>query len=370
MKIALVHDYLNEYGGAERVLSALADIWPEAPIYTAFYRHGSAAYEQFKERDIRVSWAHYIPGFAEKLHSPLRFLAPHIWQSFDFSGFDAVISSSSWYITKGINVPQCTLHVSYIHTPPRFLYGYSTSIQYQRYPLIKLYAALVNKGLRQFDYESAQTVDVLVANSKEVQNRIKKFWRRDSTVIYPPVESNNFQFSINKNRKNYYLTGGRLVGPKHFDLAIRAANELKLTLKIFGTGPEEAKLKVLAGPTVELVGKVDDVALSELYAGAAAFVALADDEDFGITPVEAMMAGTPVVAYWGGGYQESVIEGETGVFVNELTTAAVKQGMERITDFQFSISKIQNHAQKFSKERFMKEVKQLVETEWEKKRAA
>jgi glycosyltransferase involved in cell wall biosynthesis len=327
MKIALVHDYLNEYGGAERVLEALAELYPNAPIYTAFYKKGSPAHEQFKHRDIRVSWAHYIPGFISKLHSPLRFLTPQIWESFDFSAFDVVISSSSWYITKGVRVPSTSLHVSYIHTPPRFLYGYETSMNWRKHWWIRMYAAVVNKELRQYDYATAQRVDVLVANSQEVRGRIAKFWRRDSEVIYPPVAIYNNQAANLHRKGDYLLTGGRLVGPKHFDIAIQAANALSISLKVFGVGPEEERLRVLAGPTVEFLGKVGETELVDLYTHAQAFITLADDEDFGITPVEAMMCGTPVVAYWGGGYKESVVEGKTGTFVHELTCQAVENGI-------------------------------------------
>ncbi len=368
MRIALVHDYLNEYGGAERVLEALAELYPKAPIYTAFYRNGSAAYERFKHRDIRVSWAHYIPGFATKLHSPLRFLTPAIWSSFDFSDYDVVISSSSWYITKGVKVPKSSLHVSYIHTPPRFLYGYETSMNWRKHWWIRVYAGIVNKELRQYDYQTAQAVDVLVANSKEVQRRIEKFWRRGSVVIYPPVGIEKIEDrSWKLEERNYFLTGGRLVGPKHFDVAIQAATELKLALKVYGTGPEERSLKALAGPTVEFLGKVSETELTALYSQAKAFIVLADDEDFGITPVEAMMTGTPVVAYWGGGYKESVVEGKTGTFVKELTIKAVCDGIRKLEAGSWKLEEIRRYAEKFSKERFMKEMTALVEREWKKK---
>ncbi len=370
MKVALVHDYLNEFGGAERVLRVLAEMYPEAPIYTAFAVKGSAAYEKFSDRKIVESWVAKIPGFAKKLHSPLRFMAPLIWKSFDFSGFDVVISSSSWYMTKGIQVPQKTLHVSYIHTPPRYLYGYSTSVQLQKYRLVRWYAMVVNYFLRQYDFASAQKVDVLVANSLEVQGRIKKFWRRESQVIYPPVEIVKHEARGKKREgEEYFLTGGRLVGPKHFDVAIEAANRLHVALSVFGRGPYESHLRSMAGETITFRGKVNEQELADLYAGAKGFIALATDEDFGITPVEAMMCGTPVLAYRGGGFVESVVEGETGEFVDELTPEAVMKGIKKIESSNYSKEKIKKQADKFSKERFVKEIEQLVETEWKKKHA-
>lgn len=374
MKVALVHDYLNDYGGAERVLEVLAEMYPEAPIYTAFFRRGSSAYERLKHRDIRVSWAHHVPFFARKLHSPLRFLAPQIWRSFDFSDYDVVISSSSWYMTKGIRVPNTTLHVSYIHTPPRYLYGYDTSINWRKYWPVRVYAAIVNKELRQFDYMTAQTVDVLVANSKNVRKRIAKFWRRESEVIYPPVEVRGIDNRLQGIEKgDYLLVISRLVGGKGLGLAVEAANQLHMPLKVVGTGAgwghEERDLRALAGPTVEFLGHVSDDKLGALYAGAFAFLALAKDEDFGITPVEAQLAGTPVIAYRGGGYLETIIEGETGIFFDELTAQSLVKGIEMCKSISFERSKIRLHAQKFSKERFVKEMEALVDREWEKKSA-
>lgn len=366
LRVALVHDYLHEYGGAERVLEALCEMYPRAPIYTAFLVRDSVAAERFRGKKIVESWAARIPGFKRKLHSPFRFLAPLIWSSFDFSGFDVVISSSSWYMTKGIVVPKNVLHVSYVHTPPRYLYGYATSVNYRKNRLITIYAGIVNTCLRQYDYETAQKVDVLIANSQEVRRRIKKFWRRESRVIYPPV---SIKAVDSGQKENYLLTGGRLVGPKHFDVVIRAANELKLNLKVFGSGPEEKRLRHIAGSTIEFLGKVDEPALARLYSRAKGFIALADDEDFGITPVEAEMAGTPVLAYRGGGYTESVVEGKTGVFVEDLSVKAVVEGLQQLGKHRWNVDEIQQQGQKFSKSRFVKEIKQLVDQEWKKKHA-
>src|SRR3989338_7153929 len=166
MKIALVHDYLGEFGGAERVLLAMSEIWPSAPIYTAFYREGSPAWERFKGKDVRVSWAHRIPGFATKLHSPLRFLAPAIWNSFDFSNYDVIIGSASWYVTKGFTKKapsarsgQCAIEICYCYTPPRWLYGYQTSTEWQRYAPVRAYGAIVGFFMRHYDWEASQRVN-------------------------------------------------------------------------------------------------------------------------------------------------------------------------------------------------------------------
>lgn len=364
IKVALVHDYLNEFGGAERVLSTLAEMFPEAPIYTAFYKKGSLAHQRFVHRKIISSWAQNIPGFVAKLHSPLRFLAPWIWNSFQFRGYDVVISSASWYVTKGINVPKSTLHISYVHTPPRYLYGYQTSIEWQKYWLVRQYAKVVNHFLRLYDFESAQKPDVLVVNSINVQKRVQKVYRRDSLIMYPPVDLPSVQFA---RRGDYYLVISRIVGGKGLMLAVEAANHMRVPLKVVGTGAgwgrEEERLKTMAGNTVQFLGHVDDAELSRLYAGAKAFLALAEDEDFGITPVEAMGAGTPVVAYRGGGYKETIIDGETGVFFDELSTGSLIAAMKKLEAVEISEERCRQRAQDFSKRVFVEAMSKLIDRE-------
>ena len=282
MKIALVHDYLGEFGGAERVLLALSDMWPDAPIYTAFWRPGDA-WNRFKHRDVRVSWAHAIPFFATKLHSPLRFLAPAIWNSFDFSQYDIVLGSSSWYVTKGFLKKGNAVEICYCHTPPRWLYGYPTSIEWQKYAIVRWYAKIVGFFMRQYDARAAMRVNYFIANSQNTARRIQKFYRRDSTVIYPPVHIPSFR---DVARGDYYLVISRIVGGKGLDLAIGAAKKLGIRLKIAGApsgyAMELQKLIATAGKTVEFLGYVSDKELTRLYAGARGFLALASDEDFGM----------------------------------------------------------------------------------------
>jgi len=365
-RVALVHDYLNEFGGAERVLLALSEIWPEAPIYTAFYAKHSSAWERFSGRDIRVSWFHYLP-FHEQLASPLRFVAPLIWKSFDFSDYDLVFSSANWYITKGLKKGPGAIEICYCHTPPRYLYGYPTSVEWRRYWPVRLYGEIIAHFLRLYDFGAAQRVDHFVANSKNVAKRIEKFYRRTAVVIYPPVEINS-KFEIrNSKLGNYYLVVSRIVGGKGLELAARAANRLGITLKIVGKtagwGSAGARLRMTAGKTIELLGEVTDERLADLYAGARAFLATAEDEDFGITPVEAMACGTPVVAFRGGGYPESVVEGKTGVLFDDYSVdglvAAIKKFEARRSGFEKSV--ILKHAEKFSKERFKREIVEFVQ---------
>lgn len=362
MKIALVHDYLNEFGGAERVLLALSEIWPKAPIYTAFYRKDSPAYARFKNKKIIISWVHYIPFFNKYFHSPLRFLAPLIWNSFDFSKHDLVIGSAGWYITKGFKrKSKKTIEICYCHTPPRWLYGYKTSIELQKYWPVRIYATIVGHFMRMYDFKAAQKVDYFIANSKNVAARIKKFYRRESTVIYPPVELPQIS-SVTK--KDYYLIISRIVGGKGLDMAVKAALKLKLHLKIAGKPAgyymEYKKLQRLSRGNIEFLGYVSDKESVKLYQGAKAFLALAEDEDFGITPVEAMLCGTPIIAFRGGGYVESVIEDKTGVFFNQITVESLIEAIKKFEKMKFKQEDCLAQAKKFSKEIFKKEMVKFV----------
>lgn len=362
MKVALVHDYIKEFGGAERVLEALTEIYPNAPIFTAFVDKESSAYQHFKGKEIITSWFNLIP-FAGKLASPLRFLTPLIWASFNFNKYDLVISSASWYITKGFKFKDSKfVEICYCHTPPRWLYGYTTSVNFQKYGLVRAYALIVGHFLRMYDFKRAQKVDYFIANSKEVAARIQKFYRRDSAVIYPPVSLPKVQ---NTKKGNYYLIVSRIVGAKGLDLAVEAAKKMGFNLKIAGAPAgyyfEYNNLNSKAPKNVEFLGQVTDEELAKLYKGAKGFLALAKDEDFGITPVESMMAGTPVIAYNGGGYKETVVEGKTGVFFYEYSLAGLIEAIHIFETLKFDQSEIIKHAQKFSKERFKKEIKEFVE---------
>lgn len=408
MKVALVHDYLNEFGGAERVLLVLSEIWPKAPIYTAFYKEGSPAYVRFKGKKIITSWAQKIPFFSTYLHSPLRFLAPLIWNSFvrQLTDYDVVITSSSWYITKGIAKRQTTndkrkpVEICYCHTPPRYLYGYKTSFNWQKFWPIRLYALFVNHFLRVYDFEAAQRVDWFIANSCEVQGRIKKFYRRESEVIYPPVDIKKFTVhssqstvkqkkSVNRQLStDYFLVVSRLVASKNVDIAVETCAKLGLPLKVVGTGRELENLKRLAdvtpnlsdrskmvkngnGSTIEFLGDVSDEQLITLYQNCRAVIFAASQEDFGLVPVEAMAAGRPVIANAEGGVLESVVDWSvggrgrcTGVYFDPPTvgslTLAINNFMRLEKQGYFEPKFISAHAQKFSKDRFKKQIETFV----------
>ncbi len=374
MKVAIVHDYIKEYGGAERVLEALCEAYPDAPIYTAFYQKGSSAWERFKKRKIIPSWVHYIPFFSTKLHSPLRFLAPQIWGSFDFSKYDVVITSASWYVTKGVGARgtdrKRPIEICYCHTPPRWLYGYKTSVEWQRFWPVKVYGIIVGHFMRMYDFNAGQKVDYFIANSKEVQARIKKFYRRDSSVIYPPV---SVAANVQATKKgDYYFIVARIVGGKGLELAVAAAKKLGIKLKIAGapagyyTGHKA--LQENATDNIEFLGRVTDEELVTLYSEAKAFLALATDEDFGITPVEAMLCGTPVIAYYGGGYKETVVDGKTGVFFHEPTVSSLVSAIKQFEKMKFDSKVCRKQAEKFSKERFIWEIKTFVEKKTKSKK--
>ncbi len=364
MKVALVHDYIKEYGGAERVLERLMKIFPEAPIYTAFYKSDSEAYEKLKDAKIITSWAHNIPFFATKLHSPLRFLAPLIWGSFDFSKYDVVITSASWYVTKGIRKGKNTKEICYCHTPPRWLYGYKTSIEWQRYWPVKVYGMIVGHFMRIYDYNAAQKVDTFIANSEEVKARIKKFYRRDATVIYPPVSLPKVRGQKLEVRSDYYFVVARIVGGKGLELAVDAAQKLDIKLKIAGVPAgyytEYKSLSKKALKNVEFLGHVSDEELVKLYSEAKAFLALSQDEDFGITPVESMLCGTPVIAYYGGGYKESVIDGKTGIFFKGYPLDSLIEAIKKFEKMKFDSKDCIIQAQKFSAEIFDKKMLEVI----------
>lgn len=363
MKIALVHDYIKEYGGAERVLEVLTEIFPNAPIYTSFYKRNSQGYKHFKDKKIIASWVQYFPFFGSKLYSPLRFLTPLIWGSFSFSKYDLVISSASWYIAKGFKKKNDKFtEICYCHTPPRWLYGYSTSVNFQKYWPVKVYALIIGHFLRLYDFKHAQKVDFFIANSKEVQSRIKKFYQRDSTVIYPPVSLPKTQ---NVKKQDYYFIVSRIVGAKGLDLAVEAAIKAGFKLKIAGSPAgyyfEHDKLVKKSQGKVEFLGQVTDEELVKLYKGAKGFLALSKDEDFGITPVESMLCGTPVIAFNGGGYKETVINGKTGLLFDDYSVGGLIAAIRKFESSKFSSKDCLEQAEKFSKERFKKELKEFVE---------
>jgi glycosyltransferase involved in cell wall biosynthesis len=367
MKVALVHDYLREYGGAERVLEVLHEIFPGAPVYTAYYNPEGLGInaERIKKWDIRPSWFQHMP-FGNKLLSPFRIFARKMFESFDLSEYDLVISSSSaTHLSKSVLTKPKTLHLSYIHTPPRFLYGYTTSFNYKKHWYTRIGGEIINHFMRIDDFEVSQRPDILIANSKNIAGRIKKFYRRDSVVIFPPIDIS--EFNLKKQKSEYFLALNRLVRGKGTEVIIEACTKLNLPLKVVGTGPEMEDLKKIAGKNVEFLGFVTDRERVKLYSEAKALIVASEDEDFGITPVEAQAAGAPVIAVRAGGFMETVVPGKTGEFFDEATVESLTKVMENFDPKKYKPEDCRKQAEKFSKENFKKEILKLVEENFPKK---
>lgn len=389
LKIALVHDYLREYGGAERVVEALHEVFPDAPLYVSFVDSSVTGihWKKFKDWEIYQSWLTKIP-FYKKLFSPLRIFAPQYFSKFDLSDYDVVISSTNAYFSKAVTVKkrvvganidhnytggisdkktkqQGALHISYCHTPARSLYGYTTMTNWKKNPIIKFFGTLINHYLRIIDVKVAkENVDYFIANSQETKRRIKKFYRLDSTVIYPPIEIKKGRkfSSVAKlpNKNGYFLVVGRLAASKHVDLAVKAAVKLEFNLKVVGSGKGLDTLKDFAGDSlnknIEFLGGVSDKELFNLYENATALLYPAEDEDFGMVPIEAMGHGIPVVAHKSGGPLETVKEGKNGFFFDEFTVNSFGKAVKKIQTTKLSKQAIYKYSLSFSKERFKKEM--------------
>jgi glycosyltransferase involved in cell wall biosynthesis len=362
MKIALVHDHLIQDGGAERVLEVFHDMWPDAPIFTLLYDRKKFA-EIFPEKNIKTSFLQKLPGALNHYQWFLPMM-PMATESYDLSEYDMVLSSSS-AMAKGVLTQSNTTHICYCHTPTRYLWSdthrYVEELKHNF--IVKRTIPFTLSKLRMWDQHAAQRVDTFVANSKNVSDRIKKYYRRTSKIIHPPVETQ--KFSISPKVENYFLTGGRLVTYKRFDIAIKAFNRLGVPLKIFGTGPEEKKLREIAKPHIEFLGKVDQKTLTELYSKASAFIH-PQVEDFGITVVESMAAGRPVVAFAAGGACETVVDQKTGKFFYNQDWEALADTIVRLKLEDFSPQTIKNYAEQFSTDRFKQEINGLVDSEWKK----
>ena len=363
MKVAIVHDYIKEYGGAERVLEALYEIYPDATVFTSVYlpRFLGPHRARFKNWKIRTSWFQSVP-FNYKLISPFRLISAYVFSRFDFSAFDLIIvSATGAYFPNAIDKKNA-LHICYCHTPPRYLYGYETAREWKKNKIFAGLMIIASHFLRMTDFSASRNVDYYVANSEEVAGRIKKFYRRDATVIYPPVGLETREQGIGNRKGEYFLTGGRLARAKHVDIIVDACSRLGMPLKVFGKSfagyGEELQQK--AGKTVEFVGEVSDEEKAKLMAGARAFIFASVDEDFGIIPVEAMGAGLSVIAYKSGGVKETVVEGKTGIFFDELTVSSLISAIKKFEKMKFDPQICRRQAEKFSKERFIREIKEFL----------
>lgn len=358
MKIALVHDYLSQDGGAEQVLRMFHHIWPEAPIFVLFNRSGSVL--GFENADIRESFLRWLPGARTRFQWYLP-LMPLATEHYDLREFDVVLSSTSAF-AKGILTRPDALHISYCHTPPRYLWTdaqeYVAELKYNR--LVKAILPRVLHRLRLWDKMSVDRVDFFIANSNVVRQRIEKYYRRESDIIYPPVMAKEYVPVSVDQVADYYVTGGRLVYYKRFDLVIHVFNRLGWPLKIFGSGPHLETLRAMAKSNITFVGRIDDVAKAELLAHARAFIN-PQVEDLGITPLESMAAGRPVIAYGVGGVTETVIPGETGEFFYEQSWESLLDILLHFDYRAWDSVKIRARAERFDEVIFRERIRSYVE---------
>jgi glycosyltransferase involved in cell wall biosynthesis len=363
-KVALVHHWLVSAGGAEKVLYELHHMYPDAPIYTAAY--DKKKFPELKDADVRVTWLDRVP-FAKTKHQFFPILRAFAFRSINLSKYDLVISSDAAE-AKAIRKGKDTLHICYCHTPIRYYWvDYDWYVQHPPFGKLNWLARFVLKytlnWLKRLDFDSAQKVDEFVANSKNVAERIKKYYKRDSVVIYPPIEVRKYDLS--RKHGDYYLIVGRQVAYKRLDLAVDAFNELGLNLKVAGIGEEIAKQKQRSKPNIEFLGRVSDEEKAKLYGGAKAFI-FPTKEDFGMVPIEAMANGTPVIAYGVGGALEYVEEGKTGVLFDTQSKEALIEAVRRFEKRKFDPELIRKQAEGFDVSVFKSEMGNFVDQQWAK----
>ncbi len=362
-KVAIVHDWLTNMGGAEPLVLEIHKLFPDAPIYTSVY--DAEKMQAFKDIDVRTT------DLQTKLPAKLRY--KHVlWPTFrakafrelDLSEFDIIISSSSAEAKSVRKTREGQVHIAYIHTPPRYYWSHYEEFKKEfnfgpLTPFIRPAIPFFVKKMRKLDLESTKNIDVFIANSTVTQERIKQYYNKPSTIIYPPVEVAKFT-PPPKGERSGYVIWGRHVPYKRFDLAIQAANKLGAQLTVAGTGPDTERLKSLAGPTVKFVGRISDDALIKLAHTSKAFL-FPNEEDFGISAVEALAAGTPVIAYKKGGALDIVQDGETGVFFEYQTVESLIGAIERFETLEFLPATLHRKAKRFDKGFFATKMRKIVD---------
>lgn len=348
LKVAIVHDWLVSYAGADRVVDCMHHVFPDAPIYTLVYDKDKMP-AWFRDYDIRTTWIQKLP-FATRLYKKLLPLMPGAFEALDLSEYDLVLSSSS-SCSKGVITRPDAVHICYCHTPIRYVWDFYYTYRANANPLVRAVMPGQMHKLRQWDKCAADRVDYFIANSRYIAQRIKKYYRRDSDVIYPCVHINQSPFV---EKEDFYLVVGRFTWYKRIDLAVAACTKLGRRLVVIGAGDEESRLRAIAGPTVEFKGGgLSDEEVRDYYLRAKAFL-FPGEEDFGITPVEAQSAGTPVLAYGRGGACETVEDGRTGLLFHAQTVDSLAECIEKFEAEGVACTKeeIRAHSLRFSEERF------------------
>jgi glycosyltransferase involved in cell wall biosynthesis len=356
VKIALVASWLNQYGGAERVLEAVHELFPDAPVFTSTYWH-AAMPETYRTWDIRVSFLDRLP-IARKHQRFLLPFYPRAFESLDTQGYDLLISISSAF-AHGVRMPRGAQQICYCLTPARFLWNYRDYVEGEQInPVARAFLPFFIKPLRDWDRRVSNHVSRFIAISQTVRARISKNYGRDSAIIHPPVDVDRFH--VSKTRGGFFLIVSRLAPYKRIDLAVQAFNELGLPLVVAGEGRDRARLQGMAKPNVRFLGKVSDDEQRDLFAQCRAFI-FPGEEDFGIAPLEANACGKPVIAFAGGGALETVVEDVTGEFFREPTAQSLASAVCAFDDKKFDAATVRTHAEKFSVQVFKEKLRNFVE---------
>lgn len=358
MKVALVHDVIDEFGGAEKVLLRLLKLFPDADVYTSIYNRQSRLRKLISKPIKHSGILSHVP-FISKASTFLKPLIYLYWELLDLSSYDLVISSSHSFSSKSIITGPSTRHVSYIHTPPRFLYTEYNETRILHHPLLRTLVSPLLSFMRIHDYIAAQRPDVLVANSIVVQSRIRKYYRRESVVIHPPV---HMPLKVKKKpRGEFFVCLSRLSRQKGIDLAVQACTALGLPLVVVGEGSQRRYLESNAGPTIRFTGYLDDRDVGTLYHKALALIYPARDEDFGMVAVEAQSHGVPVIGFRSGGIPEIVNENTTGVLFDEFAVDSLKRAIRLFQKSTFDPRACRRQAEKFSEEVFDRKMTKLID---------
>lgn len=360
MKIAFVHDFLIRPGGAERVLKTLMDMYPEAPVYTLLYDEKKMGKTFPKERVVTSSLQKF-PRFIPGMHKLLFPFMPSAVEDFDFTGYDVVVSSSNAYV-HGIVTNLETTHICYYHSPMRYAWDYTHEYLKDQGlgGIADFFLSRMIHKIRQWDFLAADRVDIAIANSKTVQNRIKKYYRKDAKIIHPPVDTERFE--VHGRNEGYFLIVSNLTQYKRIDLAVELFNKLGKRLVIIGDGNDRSRLERMAAANIDFLGFKSDGVVKEYLENCRAFI-FPGEEDFGIAPVEAMACGKPVLAFRKGGLTETMIEGITGEFFNEQSLESMEEALTQmlINEKRYNSKTIASHAKKYSVENFKKAMKKVIE---------
>lgn len=362
LKVAIVHDWLTTMGGAEPLLLELHKLYPDAPIYTSVFDQEKMT--AFAGLDIRTTYLQRVlPKFLRYKHILWPVLRAHAFRKLDMSSYDLIISSSTAE-AKAVRKRPDAVHICYCNTPTRYYWSHYEEFKKSfHFGIFNIFIKPVIPPfvwwMRKLDLSAAAGVDHFMANSNEVRRRIKKYYGRESTVVWPAVDVERFAQSKSPKQRHGLIMWGRHVPYKRFDLAIAACNKLKLPLTVVGSGPQTDMLKKLAGPTINFTGRVSDEELASLASSAEAFL-FPGDEDFGIAPVEALVAGTPVIAYKSGGALDYVIEGKTGTLFSDQTVASLVSALKKFDAKKYKSAELKKFASKFNAKRFREEVKTFI----------